>query len=242
MTDEPDVVSCGRELPTVCDVSLVHHQDDSRSCSEREALRMIRKDARFSGLVKRHGAAEFKHSDVFDSLIRSIVYQGISLKAANVVHRRLRCLLGLREDSTDLITPGILLSHSTNDLQGVGLGARKAICAMQCASLFVKESFSNTSFQRYRNEEISEILCKVKGIGQWTVDMLLMFALGRSDVLPTGDLALRRGADIFFGRKLSKKQFVHEFEVFRPYRSYACWYLWRIDPSFDPRKCILSTR
>jgi DNA-3-methyladenine glycosylase II len=84
--------------------------------------------------------------------------------------------------------------------------------------------------RRMQDEEIIERLTKVRGIGRWTVEMLLIFRLGRPDVLPTGDLAVVKGFSLVYGRKeLPKpKELLHYGERWRPFRSVASWYLWRV--------------
>lgn len=212
----------------------------SHTLVHKEAMSMIRKDIRFAALVQQHGEASFSHRNLFDALVRSIVYQGISAKAASVVHSRLRKSLGLSGDESVCIKPCHLLGRSVELLKAAGMGARKAACILECADLFHRESYTNSVFESMNDIEISRILTSVKGIGQWTVDMLLMFSLRRTDILPLGDLAVCRGANKFFGCKLTKTALRAKFEDFRPFRSYVCWYLWRVDSSFDLSSCILS--
>ncbi len=115
-------------------------------------------------------------------------------------------------------------------LRTAGLSNQKATYILDLAEKFYDGTIEPRKFSRMTNEEISEHLIRVKGIGQWTADMFLIFTLGRPDVLPVGDLGIQKGFKIFYNlRALPKaKQMEKLARSWRHYSSYGCWYLWRL--------------
>ena len=164
--------------------------------------------------------------DVFHSLMRAIVYQQLSGKAAGTIHRRLLDALGGGD------TPGAerIAAASDETLRGAGLSQNKmlslqALAAAQLAGELPDES----RIDDYDDAELIERYAAIRGIGRWTVEMLLLFHLGRPDVMPIHDLGVRKGYAITYGREeLPKpKQLERECEIWRPYRSVGSWYMWR---------------
>lgn len=164
--------------------------------------------------------------DVFHSLMRAIVYQQLSGKAAGTIHRRLLDALGGDD------TPGAesIAAASDETLRGAGLSRNKmlslqALAAAQLAGELPDES----RIDDYDDADLIERYSAVRGIGRWTVEMLLLFHLGRPDVMPIHDLGVRKGYAITYGRdELPKpKQLERECDIWRPYRSVGSWYMWR---------------
>ncbi|MES1952012.1 putative DNA-3-methyladenine glycosylase [Salinisphaera sp. S4-8] len=164
--------------------------------------------------------------DAFHALMRAIVYQQLSGKAAGTIHRRVLTALGGGD------TPGAERIAAADDatLRGAGLSQNKmlslqALAAAQLAGELPDES----RLDDYEDAELIERYSAIRGIGRWTVEMLLLFHLGRPDVMPIHDLGVRKGYAMTYGRdELPKpKQLERECEIWRPYRSVGSWYMWR---------------
>ena len=162
----------------------------------------------------------------FDALVRSIVYQQLSGKAAGTIHGRVMALYGGRAP-----TPAELLATSDEQLRGAGLSRQKLSYLKDLAAKVESGAvpLDESSIALLGDDEIIEHLVQVKGIGRWTVQMFLMFRLGRPDVLPELDLgvqnAIRR---VYRLRKHPGPKDVRRIGArWSPFASIACWYLWR---------------
>jgi DNA-3-methyladenine glycosylase II len=163
---------------------------------------------------------------LFQVLVRSIVYQQLTGKAAaTILGRVIRVSAPKR-----FPTPSDLLEIAPERLRAAGLSTAKTAALKDLAARTLDGTVpSLPRVRRMPDEEIVEHLTAVRGIGRWTVEMLLIFKLGRPDVLPLGDLGVRKGfAQTFGKRKLPDPAvMVRRGERWRPYRSVASWYLWR---------------
>lgn len=162
----------------------------------------------------------------FDSLAESIVYQQLSGKAAGTIFGRVRALYPRRK----WLDPKLVLATSDEKLRACGLSRTKAAALKDLASKTLDGTVpSGRALARMEDEEIIERLTAVRGIGRWTVEMLLIFDLGRLDVWPVADYGVQKGFAKTFGRRKlpTTKQFVRIGEKWRPYRSVAAWYFWR---------------
>lgn len=164
---------------------------------------------------------------LFAALARSIVYQQLTGKAAATILARVVKACGRRA----FPTPRDLLDISAERLRQAGLSAAKTAALKDLAARTLDGTIpSMARIRRMDDEEIIERLTIVRGIGRWTVEMLLIFRLGRPDVLPYTDLGVRKG----FGRVFSRGALpeaavmIRRAERWRPYRSVASWYLWRV--------------
>jgi 3-methyladenine DNA glycosylase/8-oxoguanine DNA glycosylase len=163
---------------------------------------------------------------LFQALVRSIVYQQLTGKAAATILGRVVALFAPKR----FPTPGDLLEISTDQLRSAGLSRAKTAALKDLALRTLDGTVPSLGRVRLMDdEEIIERLTTVRGIGSWTVEMLLIFKLGRPDVLPVGDLGVRKGFALTLGkRKLPEPAaMVRRAERWRPYRSVASWYLWR---------------
>tara|TARA_Y100001970_G_C14183211_1_gene831018 strand:+ start:521 stop:1153 length:633 start_codon:yes stop_codon:yes gene_type:complete len=196
-------------------------------------LNLLRKDEKMSILVGKYRKPGFEiGKDYFHSLLRSIVYQQLSGKSAKAIFDRFIKLVPKKS----LIKPKAVLKISDQDMRKAGLSFQKIDYIKNLAQYFTRNSFQAKDLKKMTNEEISLELTKIKGIGQWTVDMFLMFTLNRSDVMPYGDLAIQKGFKKFFNlNHLPSKREMEDFsENWRPFRTLACWYLWEtVDDEFD---------
>jgi 3-methyladenine DNA glycosylase/8-oxoguanine DNA glycosylase len=195
-----------------------------------EALVHLRAaDAELGALIDRIGpfAMEMKAAgSLFEALLRSIVYQQLHGKAAATIHGRVLAEL----DRHGGPTPEAVTKATDAALRGAGLSGNKLL-AVRDLSLKCREGTvpSRQDARRLADEELVTRLTEVRGIGPWTVHMLLIFYLGRPDVMPTGDFAIRLG----FKRLYRKRQdptpeaIMKQARRWQPYRSVASWYLWR---------------
>src|SRR5215210_4819956 len=190
---------------------------------------LAKADPVLAKLMKRAGpfALKTRHMhNPFEALARNIVFQLLHGSAAEAIHRRFVELLG-----GGRLRPQAVLEAPEESLRGVGLSGAKTAARKDLAAKTLDGTVPTLArLKRMDDEEIVERLTQVRGIGRWTVEMLLMFRLGRPDVLPVGDFAVRKGFSMVYGRKeLPKPQeLLHYGERWRPFRSVASWYMWRV--------------
>jgi len=193
------------------------------------SLRALRRDTRFAPLIKKYGPPHFHRYhgkiSVFESLLRSIIYQQLSGKAAAAIHKRVLELFPRRRP-----TPALLLKADARKLRACGLSVMKIRYLKDLARRFANGSVGYRRFAKMTSEEITEHLVEIDGVGTWTAQMVLIFTLGRPDVLPTGDLAIRKGFQKLYGLKgmPSHKDMEGFARAWREHASVASWYLWRV--------------
>ncbi|MBM4423848.1 MAG: DNA-3-methyladenine glycosylase 2 family protein [Chloroflexi bacterium] len=193
----------------------------------RKALRHLKRDPRLVPLIAQHGQPTFRpERNTFRALSESILYQQLSGKAAAAIFDHFLDLFPGRR----FPTPGHLLTVPFGKLRAAGLSTQKATYLLDLATKFCDSTIQPRKFSKMTDNEISEHLIQVKGIGQWTADMFLMFALNRPDVLPVGDLGIRNGFRKLYGlrKEPSPEKMIAIAEPWRPYRTVASWYLWRV--------------
>jgi DNA-3-methyladenine glycosylase II len=181
-------------------------------------------DPRWHPILDRVGPCLLRpRRDHFGTLVRAIVGQQISAKAATSIDRRLRAVAGDRH------TPEGLLAAGVDRIRTAGLSGVKASYVINLATAVEAGEVVLTHMNRFDDESVIEMLTRVKGIGRWTAEMFLIFALGRPDVLPLGDLGIRVGLSRFHGLDSPPppSRLTELAEPWRPYRSIAMWYLWR---------------
>ena len=162
----------------------------------------------------------------FDALAESIAYQQLSGKAAATIFGRVRALFPKRK----WLDPEQLLATPDDKLRGAGLSRAKTAALKDLAAKTIDRTVpSGRALLRMSDDEIIARLTQVRGIGRWTVEMLLLFDLGRPDVWPVDDYGVCKGFAKTFGRRKlpTPKQLMKIGEKWRPYRSVAAWYFWR---------------
>jgi len=162
----------------------------------------------------------------FDALAESIAYQQLSGKAAAKIWGRVRALYPRRK----YLDPKLVLATPDETLRAAGLSRSKIVSLKDLAAKTIDGTVpSGRALVRMSDEEIIARLTIVRGIGRWTVEMLLLFDLGRLDVWPVADYGVRKGFAKAFGRRKlpTPKQLLKAGEKWRPYRSVAAWYFWR---------------
>ena len=162
--------------------------------------------------------------DLFFTLIRSIIGQQISVKAASTVWTRLSKKVGE-------ITPENILSKEPEELRSCGLSQRKVEYVIGIASSWNK--FSHHEWDQMNDEDIINKLIQLRGVGRWTAEMILIFTLLRPDVFPIGDIGMIRGIEKIYnsGEKMTTEEIYKLSDKWRPWRTVACCYMWRtVDP------------
>jgi DNA-3-methyladenine glycosylase II len=188
-------------------------------------------------LIERAGPYTVKlksqHSP-FEALLESIIYQQLHGKAAAAILKRLLTFFGELHPA-----PEHILAAPDDRLRGCGLSANKLLALRDLAAKTLDGTVPTlTQIRRMPDQEIIDRLTAVRGIGVWTVEMLLIFRLGRPDVLPVSDYGVRKGFALTFKRLPKRKPFdatmlakpaemLRRGERWRPWRSIASWYLWR---------------
>jgi len=192
-----------------------------------EGIGFLKRDEKMDFLISKFGSPEFDiKKNYFQSLLRYIVNQQLSGKSANAIYSRFIDLIP-RNSS---ISPKEVLNLSKDEMRKAGLSFQKIDYLRNLANFFEMNSFHKDNVSRMTNEEISKELIQIKGIGQWTVDMFLMFTLNRPDVMPYGDLGIQKGYKKIFNMSHlpSKEEMENGSKIWSPYRTLACWYLWKI--------------
>lgn len=197
---------------------------DARA-AEQHLRRVDRKLAELIDRVGPYRPQRDECGSLFEALGRSIIYQQLSGRAAGTIHGRYAALFPKGTPKAEALG---LISDAA--LRGAGLsGAKLAALRDLAARASSKELPELRALRRMPDEQIVERLTVVRGIGPWTVHMLLLFQLGRPDVLPTSDYGVRKGFARVYGESElpSEKELTRHAERWRPYRSVASWYLWR---------------
>jgi DNA-3-methyladenine glycosylase II len=197
---------------------------------------------RFAGVVSEHEAypTKFEKSrDPYRALIRAVVFQQLSGKAASTIHGRVLALFAPK-DHPD---PADILAAGDTPLRGAGL-SRQKIAALRDISQKRLDGIipEAKALRKLSDDEIIERLTAAKGVGRWTVEMYLMFTLGRPDVLPADDLGVRKGAEKLYRRKFTPKELAAYGERWAPHRSAAAWHLWRIADTLTPERAPLKAK
>ena len=188
---------------------------------------LSRNDPVMGSIIAQHqGSFLVSRGDVFTTLARAIVGQQISVKAAASVWGRFLAVV-------HPLRPQTLAQRSTQDLVGCGLSARKQEYLLGLARHFAEQPTLQSELQTMSDEQVIDTLIRIRGIGRWTAEMVLIFALLRPDVLPLADLGLMKAISRHYrdGRDLTVDEAERIAAMWMPWRSVATWYLWR---SLDP--------
>ncbi|MFC1664117.1 DNA-3-methyladenine glycosylase family protein [Pseudomonadota bacterium] len=194
-----------------------------------DALKLLSKnDKQLAGLIKKIGPFAIElHPKMspFESLLRAIVYQQLSGKAAAAIHLRVRSLFkGSR------VSPQAVYEIAPEKLRGAGLSRAKVLAVKDLADKSLTGIVPRRDvLARMSDDAIVSRLVEVRGVGRWTVEMMLIFQMGRADVLPIDDLGVRKGFHkVYGGGQLPTPKELAEYGMrWHPYRSVASWYLWR---------------
>src|SRR3989338_6203764 len=193
------------------------------------SIKHLSRDKHLGAFIKRHGPIEHRreHSmDAFQSLAEAIVYQQLSGKAAATILKRFVALFPKKK----FPSPEDVLKVKTEKMRAAGLSGQKAAYLKDLAAKFKDGTINPKLFSTMSDAEIVEHVVAVKGIGEWTAQMFLMFTLARPDVLPTGDLGIQKGFQKMFGlkKKPSPKKMQKLAESWAGHRTVASMCLWRL--------------
>ena len=193
-----------KKRPAAADASKLSPIKKSRTETSGKAIgkvaadHLIAADARFKAIVAAHGTLELvsvkSQPTAFASLLKTIVYQQLAGKAAATIHGRV-----ITAVKADPPTPTAVLATPYAELRDAGLSDRKASYITDLATSFSEVRLTDALLKTASDEELVTALTAVKGIGLWSCQIFMMFQLGRTDVLPTGDLGVQKGFAQFFG-------------------------------------------
>ena len=223
-------VETKRRMLAIEGVTLAASRTEPRLGFDADAAsaHLTNADARLARIIARVGPPRIRLAatqSTFEALAESIVYQQLTGKAAATIHGRL-CALFPRKR----VRPEPLLAHADEALRGAGLSRGKVLALRDLAARTLDGTVPPIrTLHGLDDDAIVERLVKVRGIGRWTVEMLLIFRLGRPDVLPVGDYGVRHGFQLAYGKRAmpTPAELERFGERWRPYRTVASWYLWR---------------
>ena len=184
-------------------------------------------------LIDKVGATKVRSESelsVFQSLARAIAYQMLSTKSAAAIYGR------LLEQCGNIVTPQSVEQLGEKALRDIGFSRAKVVSIMDLTQKIQSGIIPGDEvLVTLSDQELVECLTVVKGIGVWSVEMLMIFNLGRADVFPATDLGVRKGHMFAYGldEMLPAKQLLAESDAWKPYRTVAAWYLWRATDSVD---------
>src|SRR5262245_15164749 len=188
---------------------------------------LMRRDPVLAPVIKKYrerSLIEGPPADPFSALVRTIVGQQLSTKAAATIHGRLIALM-----PAGMATPEAIAALDDTELRRVGMSRQKSAYLRDLAAKSASGEMQLASLSEMTDEQVIEAITKVKGLGRWSAEMFLMFRLRRPDVLPVDDLGIVNAIHRLY--KLRKKPTADRIkkigEAWRPYRTVACWYLWR---------------
>ena len=190
----------------------------------KAVLHLSQSDPVMRAIIERVGPCRMEYGDPeFHSLAEAIIYQQLNGKAAVTIFKRFAALAG------EPLTPEGILKLSEEQLRSVGLSKQKSSYLRDLAAKTHEGKLDFGRLPKLSDDEVIEHLTQVKGIGVWTAHMFLMFALRRPNVLPTGDFGVRMAMKKYYKkRKLPKPDQMEKIaKAWEPYRSVACWYLWK---------------
>jgi DNA-3-methyladenine glycosylase II len=188
---------------------------------------LLRADPVMRDIVKRGGPLEIEvRGKPYEALLRSVLYQQLAGPAAAAIERRFLALFDGR-----IPAPAQLAVMTDETLRTAGVSRQKASYFRSIGQHFSDDgALADRTLRRASDDDVIEAVTQIRGVGRWTADMLLMFCLGRPDVLPVGDLGIQHGMKLAYGLDAMPKppQMIEIAEPWRPYRSAASWYLWRL--------------
>ncbi len=185
---------------------------------------VLREDPKLEQLIEKHTISSTSSANEFERLCVSIINQQLSTESATAVRERVFDLLERP------VTPDAILALADQPLRDAGLSKQKVEYLRNAARAFQKNDLTKKGLADNSNDEVRDLLTDITGVGEWTADMYLMFVLERDDVLPLGDLAVRRGIEQVYGDgqtgEMSRDEMREIAEQWRPYRSVATKYIW----------------
>src|SRR3954467_13724254 len=206
---------------------------------ERFHYHFRRHDPVMHGVIRRIGPYRLKPAgnDRFGMLVRSIISQQISMGAARAIRARLQQLVG-----SETIKPEMILALSTQQLRSVGLSPQKTSYLQDIAIKVNSGEVPLARLGRFSDEEVIAQLIKIKGIGRWTAQMFLIFALGREDVFPIDDFGVRAAIAKLYGFEEvpPRSELIQIGQRWSPFASIGSWYCWRYLDLLKSQKTVAT--
>jgi len=193
-----------------------------------EYISHLSKDKRLAKLINKDEPIQLKfHKNICLRLCASIMSQQLSTKVARVIYKRFIELYNGKEPS-----PEQIVATPFQKLRAIGLSNAKTQYVLNVAQFAIDHELKDTKLKKMGNEEIIELLTQIKGVGRWTVEMLLMFTLGREDLFSVDDYGVQMAMKKLYklddtNKKEFKTRLLTISKKWTPYRTYACIYLWR---------------
>ncbi|WP_227374114.1 DNA-3-methyladenine glycosylase family protein [Haladaptatus halobius] len=186
-----------------------------------DAESILRNDPVMATLLDEHEPYSETNWSEYERLCISIINQQLSTASALAVKNRVFDLLGD-------VTPDTVLAAGEAELRDAGLSRTKVEYMKNAARAFRRNDYTKEALAEHSDDEVVELLTEIKGVGEWTARMYLLFVLEREDILPLGDLAVRRGIEQLYGNggELTRDEMREVAEAWRPYRSVATRYIW----------------
>jgi DNA-3-methyladenine glycosylase II len=194
----------------------------------RQAAQHLSKhDEKLAAVIERAGLCTIRpHKNYYQELVDSIISQQLSVKAARAIEQRFQDMFGGHFPS-----PEEILTKDLEELRGIGFSYAKGRYVQDLAQKIIDGQVKFDTIDSLTNDEVITELTAVKGIGEWTAHMFLMFCMGRSDVLPVGDLGVRNGVKALYGfENAPSPDDVRDIATnndWHPYESIASWYVWQ---------------
>jgi DNA-3-methyladenine glycosylase II len=168
-----------------------------------------------------------KRKKIYLHLCSSIMSQQLSTKVADVIYKRFLALYGTKTPTAQQI-----LDTPFETLRSIGLSNAKTNYVHNVCCFFIEQKITDAQLYKMKDETVIELLTQIKGVGRWTVEMILMFSLQHEDVMPVDDLGIQQAMTKLYKLKFETKkelykQMYKRAEKWRPYRTYACVHLWR---------------
>ena len=196
--------------------------------NSQAALAHLKEEANIRPLLLQVEMPELAPSgNVYYDLLESIVSQQLSVKVADVIFKRFLTMF-----PDDYPHPELVVAIDFDRLRSVGLSGQKASYLQNVAQFAIENNLESIDWKTMSDEEIIAFLTQIKGVGKWTVQMLLMFSLSRPDIFPVDDLGIQQGMQRLFkieeqNPRLLKQKMIELAEPWRPWRTVACRYLWK---------------
>ncbi len=198
---------------------------------DKKAFKFLKKDPKFAKIIMQVGDYNVKITkNRYQSLVEAIISQQLSGSAANSIIKKFRKLY-----KSKFPKPRDVIKTSDSKLRTTGLSKMKIVYIKELSKKIESKELNMRKISTQSDEQVIEVLTDVKGIGRWTAEMFLIFSLGRLDILPVGDLGLKKGIQSMYSLKeLPEKEQIEQLaESWKPYRTVATWYLWKSLQKFD---------
>jgi len=199
--------------------------------SHKKATKFLKKDPKLAKIIKQVGDYNVKITkNRYQSLVEAIIAQQLSGSAAESILKKFKKLF-----KSKFPKPVEVIKTPDSKIRSVGLSKMKIMYIKDLSKKIQSKQLNMRKISTKSDEYVVEHLTDVKGIGRWTAEMFLIFSLGRLDVLPVGDLGLKKGIQLMYSLKElpNEKEIERIAESWKPYRTVATWYLWKSLQKFD---------